>query len=39
MDELILKRAWRSSGKWDDDDYNVVADGVSSVASSMGVAS
>jgi hypothetical protein len=28
MDQLILKRAWRSSGKWDDDDYNVVADGV-----------
>jgi hypothetical protein len=28
MGQLILKRAWRSSGKWDDDDYNVLADGV-----------
>jgi hypothetical protein len=28
MDQLILKRAWRSSGKWGDDDYDVLADGV-----------
>jgi len=28
MDQLILKRTWRSSGKWADDDYDVLADGV-----------
>jgi hypothetical protein len=30
MSQLILKRAWasRPSGEWDDDDYDVLADGV-----------
>jgi hypothetical protein len=28
MGQLTLKRAWRSSSKWDDDDYDVLTDGV-----------